>query len=68
MPPRTTWSWKCIKPAADDGRRLTLTLDRATYDRLAALAAEAGRSVAETAASILAAVAEDDAAAHGREG
>ncbi|MBS7539739.1 hypothetical protein [Ancylobacter lacus] len=44
---------------------MLVVLDPATYRRLSALAAAAGQSCASCAASLLRAVVEDDAAAHG---
>ncbi len=67
MPSRTTWSWADVQPEEPAPRRLTVVLDAETHGQLAAIADEAGQTVAAIVASIIRDVVADDAAAHGRE-
>lgn len=53
-------------PASVTVEVVMVALDAATHRRLGALAEVAGQSRADCAASILRAVVEDDAAAHGQ--
>ena len=59
------WSWSDVRPSRpSDDNRLTVRLDPATYDYLRMVAQSQGASIHQLAASLLKAVAEDDAAAH----
>ncbi|HQS09511.1 MAG: hypothetical protein B7Y12_01980 [Rhizobiales bacterium 24-66-13] len=59
------WSWSDVQRAkAAEDCRLTVRVDAATYSHLLAMARADGLSVNQLAASLLKAVAEDDAAAH----
>ena len=58
------WSWSDVRAAKPSDNRLTVRLDPATYDYLRMVAQAQGESIHQLAASLLKAVAEDDAAAH----
>jgi hypothetical protein len=57
-----------MKAPAAKLRTVTIRLDAETYGRLAVIAMQGRTTLAEAAAAIIRAVAEDDAAAHRRRG
>ncbi|WP_341990328.1 hypothetical protein [Azorhizobium sp. AG788] len=62
---RANWCWADARPAKpSDDNRLTVRLHAKTYGQLQAMARLDGISIHKLAASLLQAVAEDDAAAH----